>query len=121
MAIFTVVAEYEHPGAFLTKHPLHYIKSGNVANIPWITGINTNEGGYQSSILLSNSTHIEKFKQNLFSFMPASLHYEEHFSNFNEITKKLKDYYFDKGLDNDIKQNLTDVNIMCNIYLAIKL
>ena len=36
--------EFDHPGAFLTEDPIATAKNGRVSNIPWMTGVNANEG-----------------------------------------------------------------------------
>lgn len=41
---FRPVIEPEHPGAFLTEDPIISMKEGRVADIPWLTGINSEEG-----------------------------------------------------------------------------
>lgn len=44
MIPFRPVVEPNLDGAFLAEDPEEIIKSGKVAQVPWITGINTEDG-----------------------------------------------------------------------------
>lgn len=44
MVPFRPVIEPEHPGAFLTEDPLISIREGRLLDIPWMTGITSDEG-----------------------------------------------------------------------------
>lgn len=44
MIPFKPVIEHEHPDAFLSKHPRRAIEDGDLAQIPWVTGITSSEG-----------------------------------------------------------------------------
>lgn len=44
MIPFKPVIEPNLEGAFLTEHPTDIIKSGKASDVPWITGLNTEDG-----------------------------------------------------------------------------
>lgn len=44
MIPFKPVIEPKVENAFITEHPTVIIKSGKCAKVPWITGMNTEEG-----------------------------------------------------------------------------
>lgn len=44
MIPFKPVIEPNLPEAFLTEHPKDIIQAGNVANVPWMNGLNKDEG-----------------------------------------------------------------------------
>lgn len=44
MIPFRPVIEPDHPGAFLKEEPAESLKTANIADIPWITGFNSQEG-----------------------------------------------------------------------------
>lgn len=44
MIPFKPVIEPDLEGAFLTEHPVDIIKTGRAANVPWILGVNTDDG-----------------------------------------------------------------------------
>lgn len=49
MIPFKPVIEPRVEGAFLTEHPADIIKSGKSAQIPWVTGINTEDGALRAA------------------------------------------------------------------------
>jgi len=44
MIPFRPVIEPEHPGAFLIEDPLISVRKGRLLDIPWMTGITSEEG-----------------------------------------------------------------------------
>lgn len=44
---FIPVIEPDHPGAYINDEPSQSLKSGKVANVPWMTGINSQDGAYK--------------------------------------------------------------------------
>lgn len=44
MIPFRPVIEPDHPGAFLAEDPIISVHKGNVADIPWMVGVNSEEG-----------------------------------------------------------------------------
>lgn len=44
MIPFRPVVEPEHPGAFLTEDPALSSKHGRLSDIPWMTGVTSDEG-----------------------------------------------------------------------------
>lgn len=44
MIPFRPVIEPDHPGAFLKEEPAQSLKDGNLADIPWMTGVTSHEG-----------------------------------------------------------------------------
>ena len=54
MIPFRPVIEPDHPGAFLKEDPAISLKTGRISDIPWMTGINSQEGAIKvaSKIIL---------------------------------------------------------------------
>lgn len=52
MIPFRPVIEPESDNAFLTEEPIDIIKSGKSAQVPWVTGINTDDGAIRSAGIL---------------------------------------------------------------------
>jgi len=44
MIPFRPVIEPEHPGAFLIEDPLISVREGRLLDVPWMTGITSEEG-----------------------------------------------------------------------------
>lgn len=44
MIPFRPVIEPIHPGAFMTEDPAHASRLGHLSDIPWMTGVNSEEG-----------------------------------------------------------------------------
>lgn len=49
MIPFKPVIEAKVEGAFLTEHPADIIKAGKAAAVPWVTGINTEDGALRAA------------------------------------------------------------------------
>lgn len=49
MIPFKPTVEHPHPGAFLPAHPFEIIKSGNATKVPWMTGVNTEDGALRAT------------------------------------------------------------------------
>lgn len=62
MIPFKPTIEPNLDGAFITEHPLEIIKSGKAADVPFLTGITTEDGALKSAgsywrdILIGNVT-----------------------------------------------------------------
>lgn len=107
--VFKPTAEHEHSGAFLTQHPIHYITSGQVENIPWINGISANEGALMLSMFIGNPQLFDQFSKDFTSIVPINIGYEHFVNDVNGTTNKLKEFYFNNEISNDKVENITNV------------
>ncbi|XP_021951286.1 venom carboxylesterase-6 [Folsomia candida] len=76
--------------AFLTKHPKEIIKSGNFSRLPWIAGVNSEEGLITSAAIMANQT-LKNLAQNDWSDFVSKLLL---FQKNDEIAQKIRDFYF---------------------------
>jgi carboxylesterase type B len=104
------VIEDDHEGAFISSNPRFTMNlHGN--EIPWMTGITSEEGAMKSAPLIYNSELTEDLLKSWERALPISLYYDHFPSEIQEeITKKIDDFYFkNQKLIEVTKQNLTDL------------
>lgn len=109
MIPFKPVIEPNHEGAFISEHPIDIIKSGKAANIPFMTGITTEEGAIKTSSYFSNPSWIEDFDKEFNRVVPLSLQYDTQVDKDNKSRKLRKFYFGDKTIDNTTKDELTNL------------
>lgn len=103
------VIEPKLPGAFITKHPLDIITSGEFAQIPYINGITTDDGALKSPTIYNNNSLVERLNKEFDHVAPMVLHYDHHPSS-KKISAKIKEFYFqNRDIDNTTKAEVTDV------------
>jgi len=101
--------ELDIEGAFIPQHPVDIIKSGKAANIPFMTGITTDEGALKSSGYYSNPSWIEDFNKDFNRVVPISLQYVTN-AHKDKISNKIREFYFgDSDIDHSTKTELTDM------------
>ncbi|KAK5646893.1 hypothetical protein RI129_005357 [Pyrocoelia pectoralis] len=103
------VIEPKHAGAFLTKHPMDILKSGQFAHVPFMNGLTSNDGGLKSVSIYSNYSLVERLNKDFEYITPMVLHYDHH-NSYKKISRAVRKFYFqDKAIDNDTKMELTDL------------
>ena len=64
LLLFTPVIEADTQNAFLTEHPLNIVKSGKYLSIPWMTGVNSEEGLLKAAEIYKSPKLIEELDKN---------------------------------------------------------
>ncbi|KAF2879713.1 hypothetical protein ILUMI_26463 [Ignelater luminosus] len=91
---FRPVIERGIDGAFLPTHPSEILKSGKAAEIPFMTGITTEDGCSRSPGFFGNPEIIKDFNIDFNAAAPLVFLYHDTSSNPNYVTEKIKSYYF---------------------------
>ncbi|XP_073975537.1 carboxylic ester hydrolase-like [Rhodnius prolixus] len=80
------------------------------APLPWIVGVDSVDGATQTDKFYRNFSALADLNENFEERLPGLLQYKETSLNPDEITKKIKEYYFDdQQITLDLFKNLTDV------------
>ncbi|XP_031616881.1 cholinesterase 2-like, partial [Contarinia nasturtii] len=107
VVVFSPVIEPDVPGAFITKHPREE-RAETSSKIPFITGVNYDEGLMKSLPIMNYPGVFEEFSTNLKRALSISLYYDHHNSSIQDsITKQIDDFYFGNNFSKDKFTNLT--------------
>ncbi|KAG7312987.1 hypothetical protein JYU34_000059 [Plutella xylostella] len=102
MTPFKAVVEPDLPGAFLTSSPR---LTPAAAAVPWLTGLNKDEGCLKSVWITENSTRLREFLSAFDVISPVTFYYENH-PQQQEITAALRKEYLDTKDEKEIKRNI---------------
>ncbi|KAF2902651.1 hypothetical protein ILUMI_03536 [Ignelater luminosus] len=106
---FKPVIEPNVKGAFITEDPIDIIKSGKSAEVPFITGLTTDDGAIKSAALYNDSALIEELNKDFNRLLPIILLYDNN-PKKEEISQKIRKFYFgDREIDQSTKAELTDL------------
>ncbi|XP_025830931.1 venom carboxylesterase-6-like [Agrilus planipennis] len=94
MIPFKPVIEPNVEGAFLSEHPLDIIKSRRMADVPWITGINTGDGALRSAGIFGNQHLLQEFEDKFDDILQYSLLYYHLPGDKQRLTHRIKHFYF---------------------------
>lgn len=120
MIPFKPVIEDPRPGAFLIEHPSEIYKSGKFKQAPWIVGLNTGDGALRAAGLVANPHLLEELDEDFNTLVPMSLEYEEYTDEIEDVTKKIREFYFgNKKLDESVKNELVNVSTILVTYLIM--
>ncbi|XP_032527380.2 juvenile hormone esterase-like [Danaus plexippus] len=104
MTTFKAVIEPDLPGAFLTRSPR---KPPLTKLVPWLTGLNTDEGCLKSVWITAHKERLKEFVSGFDAIGPITFYYDN--SPYSElITEKVKSYYF-KDDENSIKDGILKI------------
>lgn len=118
MIPFKPTIESNHEGAFLIEHPAETIKSGKV-NIPLLVGLTTDDGALRAAGLFGNPHLIEEINNDFERTIPISLMYDKTAQNVDEVTKKIKKFYFkNKKITRDYLKDVVNVSRQFLYFLA---
>lgn len=115
MIPFRIVAEPNHSEAFINDLPLNIVKSGNISDIPWMTGITSHEGAIMVAPLLhgfGERSYVKQLNDNWLELGPVNLLLDQFFSDNVPagVVEKIREFYFgDKTIDESSKWALIDV------------
>ncbi|KAI7815485.1 carboxylesterase, partial [Rhyzopertha dominica] len=123
---FRPIVEPKVPGAFISQDPIEIIKSGQFSQIPWLTGINTEDGALRTVPIYSKPSLIQELNDDFDKIAPITLFYGRTSEDVEYITKKVREYYFgDRQIDNSTKDEVTkmytDNWFLLGAHEAIKL
>ncbi|KAG5328877.1 ESTF Esterase, partial [Acromyrmex heyeri] len=99
MIPFRPVIEPKHPGAFLIEDPLISVREGRLLDVPWMTGINSEEGAIKVAGIYGREQNVKELETNFDKIVPMSLLYDERYNVTNEdlrneITATIRNFYF---------------------------
>ncbi|XP_020282996.1 venom carboxylesterase-6-like isoform X1 [Pseudomyrmex gracilis] len=125
MIPFRPVIEPDHPGAFLTEDPLISVKKGRLADIPWMTGVTSEEGALKVAGLYGRfRDDIKRLNNNFMEIAPSSLMYQQKYnltdSDFqNEISGMIRRKYFGDGdIDESEKSRFGLINLYSDAWFT---
>ncbi|XP_015115262.1 venom carboxylesterase-6 [Diachasma alloeum] len=112
---FKPVVEPYHQGAFLVEDPIETLRGGRAADIPWLNGINANEGSLAVAPLfgLDDSNAVPFVDQQFSAIIPYMLIFDESCSQEQQqiVAAKLRQFYFGKQRINELTRfNLIDMD-----------
>ncbi|XP_060814384.1 carboxylic ester hydrolase [Bombus pascuorum] len=111
---FKPVIEPVHPGAFLTEDPVGMSRNGRMSDIPWMTGIMSEEGSLVVPGLYgrNNGELVKKLNENFLDFAPMTLLFDETCRKGEEkrVGAKIRKFYFDQAaIDNSTRFQLINM------------
>ncbi|KAH8239925.1 hypothetical protein KR032_009399 [Drosophila birchii] len=117
-----VVEPFDAPQAFLTQDPEDVIKSGKFGQVPWAVTYVTEDGGYNSALLLREGhkpgqTLLEELNDRWFDWAPYLFFYRDSKNTIKEMddySRKLRQEYLGDRRFNvdsywDLQQLFTDI------------
>ncbi|CAG2064643.1 unnamed protein product, partial [Timema podura] len=97
---------------FVTGKPLLVLLSGKYNVIPYITGVNTEEGKLYVMDVIANETLWDEYEETLERFVPNDLGYAWGSSQSVAVAKKINKFYFnDRTLSNSSLSSLVDCSL----------
>ncbi|KAF5307863.1 hypothetical protein FQR65_LT06595 [Abscondita terminalis] len=109
---FKPVVEYWNKDGFLPQHPIEIIEQGKMANVPFMTGITTDDGAMKSAAIYNQSDLVQRLNSDFNQYLPMLLNYDNLYVNesADKFSEAIKDFYLkDKDLYNSPKSVLTDM------------
>ena len=114
MIPFRPVIEPIHPGAFITEDPAHASKRGHLADIPWMTGVNSEEGAIVAPGLHARQDGklLKQLNDEFLDIAPITLLFGETCPNDEKkrVASEIREFYFGKNpIDSSTRFNLVDM------------
>jgi len=106
----------DHKTWFIPMHPADIINKGEINEVPWILGFNSDEGFEHSLTIFKTEKLLKELNQNWAELFPFTLEYPfESEATKSEITHKVRDFY----LKNQpiCEQNLKNLSNVKRFYL----
>lgn len=100
MISFRPVIEPAHPGAFMMEDPLISVREGRLLDVPWMTGITSEEGALRVAGIYGVENGVKELENNFNKIAPISLLYDERYNLLtnedlrNEISGAIRHFYF---------------------------
>ncbi|KAK4880585.1 hypothetical protein RN001_008731 [Aquatica leii] len=98
--VFRPVVESDCNKAFLCQHPIELIKSGNMADVPFLCGVTAQDGALISGPILVKDTLVSSYNNHFDDFMKYSLFYADlmPLETFKKISKAIRHFYLQDNL-----------------------
>ncbi|XP_031841726.1 carboxylic ester hydrolase [Nomia melanderi] len=114
MIPFRPVVEPIHPGAFLTEDPAVSSKNGRLMDIPWMTGITSEEGALVVPGLYTrnNGALVKKLNDDFLNIAPITFLFGQSCptEDIKRVASEIREFYFGKSsIDNATRFNLIDL------------
>ncbi|XP_034255021.1 venom carboxylesterase-6-like [Thrips palmi] len=93
---------------FLEQHPVDVMASGLSLDVPWVAGLNLNDGGFWAAAIKA-SKQLEAFDANLDTLAPVCFGFNETASpeDLPEVMQEIREFYF--GSNNISQENINDL------------
>lgn len=120
---FMPIVENNNKDAFLPDNPINLLKTGKYANVPWICGMNSEEGLYRAAYLYLNENLLKDLNQNFSRIMRITLDTKN--PQFDIIGGQIREFYFgNKAIDNSTVTNLaylySDIHFVSAVDLGVR-
>lgn len=114
MIPFRPVVEPKHPGAFLTEDPAISSRNGRMMDIPWMTGVTSEEGSIIAPGLYArnNGALVKKLNEDFVNIAPITLLFGQSCptKEIKRVATEIREFYFhDKPIDNSTRFSLIDM------------
>ncbi|CAL8081018.1 unnamed protein product [Orchesella dallaii] len=91
-ALYSPTIEKEGEDAFISALPQDIIKAGNITKVPWLVGVNSEEGLIYSAPILRNETIRSELNKNWTLWAPSLFRFDDE-PNKDEIAEQIRTYY----------------------------
>uniref|UniRef100_A0A1Y1LVW2 Carboxylic ester hydrolase n=2 Tax=Photinus pyralis TaxID=7054 RepID=A0A1Y1LVW2_PHOPY len=121
--LFAPIVEPNIKGAFLPDHPLNILKEAKHAPVPWIAGVNSEEGILRVALIYKKENLVKELDENFSEIMSITFNDQ---SKIQESSKLIRDFYFgNHKINNNTMFNLINMysNMLFNygIHVAVKM
>jgi hypothetical protein len=93
VVIFGPVIEPSHPGAFLDELPESIYKKKAVAQVPWISGFNADEGAINIAVLFLANTTVPQLNTQWEKYGPIFLELTKSETDPVELSQRIRNHY----------------------------
>ncbi|XP_017753075.1 PREDICTED: venom carboxylesterase-6-like [Eufriesea mexicana] len=92
---FGPVVEEDGPHAFISRSPIDVINRGEAYDVPWISGVVSEEGLYGATEFITNNTRLKQLNDNWADIAPYLLDYNDTIplNQQTQVSQKIKERY----------------------------
>lgn len=106
--------EPDHPGAFIKEEPAQSLKSGRIADVPWLAGTNSHEGALVVAGIygLTDGDYVKLLDEKFMEIAPRALLYDDTCpeKSIHNVTKSIREFYLgDKKIDEATRWTVIDM------------
>lgn len=110
MIPFKPVVEKFAAEPFLPEHPEDALRAGRVANVPWITGLNSGDGALRTAAVYNQDNLVKELNAKFDEIAPMSLFYRGRTEDVDALTQRIRKFYFgQEPVNNQTFAKATDV------------
>ncbi|XP_067207617.1 carboxylic ester hydrolase isoform X2 [Linepithema humile] len=120
---FRPVIEPKHPGAFITEDPVISVREGRLADVPWMTGITSEEGSLKVPGIYGGNL-VKRLNDDFINIAPISLLFQEKYRLHDkkvtdEISSTIRKYYFGHDdIDESDKARFNAINMYSDAWFS---